>query len=347
MNVTSPHLTLEELAAHGSTGLSAAAGRHLAECAACRVRSRAVAADGVRFLVTRCQLPPNLIDHVLADIDARASAGVADRVTRRRRRLALRPVAAVTAALAAGAVALAVVGVPGARHDGTGRPVVDTAYVIKRVDSALSAAGSGEIAQVTFPGGTPVTGGTTTEEEWSYGGQWRRVTYSPAGQPTYDEGSSTASVYTQVSYLTRTWSRGPVPRNPAALLPGAQDCGSTGPASVARALRAAIFCVNLAQAGRQRVDGVEVIELTGRDSRISETIWVSPGTYLPLRVVTRPVSGSSGPSQEADITWLEPTGQNRAKLTVPIPAGFRQVPLSQLPGPRSREHLGVLPPRAG
>ena len=338
MNCTSPHLTLAELAAHESTGLSAAAGRHLADCAACRVRSRAVAADGVRFLVTRCQPPPGLIDHVLADIDAPAPAGMTRRVTRRRWRLARRPVVAVTAALAAGAVVLAVAGVPGARHGGTGRPVVDTAYVVKRVGNALSAAGSGEIAQVTFLNGD----GTTDRQEWSYGGQWRLVNYSPAGHPAYDEGSSTASVYTQVSYPARTWSRGPAPGGLAALLPDTH-CGSTGPASVARALRVAIFCVNLTQAGRERVDGAEAIKLTGRDSRISETIWVSPGTYLPLRVVTRPASGPG--SQEADITWLPLTGQNLAKLTVTIPAGFRQIPLPQLPGRKYHKHLGGrLPP---
>jgi hypothetical protein len=31
----------------------------------------------------------------------------------------------------------------------------------------------------------------------------------------------------------------------------------------------------------------------------------------------------------ADITWLKPTAQNLDKLTVPIPAGFRQVPLTK------------------
>jgi hypothetical protein len=295
--------------------------------------------------ITPLSVPPLCLERFSRDPQATA---MTRRVTRRRRRrLALGSVAAVTAALAAGAVALAVVGVPGARHGGTGGQVVDTAYVIKRVDNALSAAGPGEIAQVTFPSGALGTGGTTTTEVWSYGSQWRRVTYSPAGHPASDDGSSTASVYTQVSYPARTWSRGPVPGSPAALLPDTHDCGSTGPASVARALRAAIFCLNLTQAGRQRVDGVEAIELTGRDSRISETIWVSPGTYLPLRVVTRPASGSAFPSQEADITWLPPTGQNLAKLTVTIPAGFRQVPLPQLPGPRPRKHPGGLLPKSG
>ena len=82
-------------------------------------------------------------------------------------------------------------------------------------------------------------------------------------------------------------------------------------------------------------DGVEAIELTSRpDSPISETIWVSPGTYLPVRVVIRSAPAARGrarrgPRQTADFTWLPPTTQNLAKLTVPIPAGFRQVRLAE------------------
>jgi hypothetical protein len=263
---------------------------------------------------------------------------------RRRRRLALRS-AAAAAALTAAAVALAVAVVPGARHHGTGGPVIDTAYVVKRVGSALSAAEPVEIAQMMVTTrGALVPGGTTTAEEWSHGDQWRSVTNSPAGHPAYDEGSSTASVYTLVSYLTRTWARGPGPGRPAAPAPDQRGCESPLPATVARALRAAISCVTLTEAGRQRVDGIEAIELTSRpDSKISATVWVSPRTYLPVRVDIRPASGKSGPWQEADITWLPPTAQNLAKLTVPIPAGFRHVPLTQPVGPVSKYPGGPLP----
>ena len=81
--------------------------------------------------------------------------------------------------------------------------------------------------------------------------------------------------------------------------------------------------------GRQRVNGVEAIELTSRHTGpVAETIWVSPGTYLPVRVVVRSPGGSAF-RQTADITWLQPTAQNLAKFTVPIPAGFRQVSLAK------------------
>lgn len=272
-----------------------------------------------------------------------------------RRRLALCSAAGVAAALTAGAVALAAIGVPGAGRGGTEGPAVNTAYVVKRVKSALSAADPGAIAQMTVTTRNAATSGgqtaATTAEEWSYGDRWRAVMYSAAGHLLYDEGFSTASVNTVVSYPTRTWARQPgrgrsavrvsgprdcgqvVPRLPLLFQPGLLGSGSAAsslPSTVARDLRTAISCGTLAAAGRQRVDGIEAIELTSSpDSPISETIWVSPGTYLPVRVVTRPAPGVPGPWQAAEITWLAPTAQNLAKLTVPIPAGFRQVPFAE------------------
>ncbi len=281
--------------------------------------------------------------------------------TRSRRRLALGSLAGMAAALTAGAVALAVVGVPGARRGGTGL----TGYVVKRVDSALSAADPGAIAQMTvttrsggISGGQP---GTSTAEEWSYGDRWRAVTYSAAGQLRYDEGFSAASVYTVVSYPARTWARQHGPGRQAKLAPGPSGCGpvvaelpllfqpglpggglsASSAATVARDLRDAISCGTLAAAGRQRVNGIEAIKLTSSPgSMIAETIWVSPGTYLPVRVVVHPAAGAPGPSQTANITWLQPTAQNLAKLTVTIPAGFRQVAFAQAVAPTMQHIAG-------
>jgi hypothetical protein len=275
-----------------------------------------------------------------------------------RQRLPLRPMAGIAAVLTVAAVALVAVVVPGASQQSTGGPAVSTAYVVKRVSSALSAAEPGAIAQMTvttrgggIPGGTTAA---TAAEEWSYGDQWRSATSSLSGQPDYDEGSGTASLYTLVSYLTRTWARERVADLPAPSLSGSPGCGpavaglptllvpglpgiglpASSPPTVARNLRAAVSCGSLAEAGPQRVDGIETTKLTSSpDSVISETIWVSPGTYLPVRVVIRPAPGQPGLWQQADITWLKPTAQNLAQLAVPVPAGFRQVPLAQAIAP--------------
>jgi hypothetical protein len=331
--------------------------------------------------------------------DLRAPAGMARRaVRRRRRRLALRSAAGTGAAVAACAVALMAVEVPG--------PAVNAAYVLNRVNSALSAAEPGAIAQMTITTRGPVpisctpwlcrvaaggTMATTTAEEWSYGNQWRSVTYSSAGHPVYDEGFGASSVYTLVNYQTRTWARQSGVGRPAASpsgsgrcepliaalpllfqsrLPGIGFSASSPPATAARALHTAVSCGTLAVVGRQRVDGIDAIELTSRPgSLISETIWVSPGTYLPVRVVISsaprmPVSQAPFPpspapgtpilQETADITWLSPTAQNLAKLAVTIPAGFRRVPLNraviqelpQIPGRKLPTGITLCPPSA-
>lgn len=315
--------------------------------------------------------------------DVRAPAGMIRRVSQRRRRqLAMRSVAGVTAALATGAVALVAVVVPSAGGNGA----AFAATVVKRVDKALGAAEPGEIAQMTVttaqsgvvPGGKTVT---TTAEDWSFGDRWRSVTYSKDGHPVYDEGYSASSVFTLVSYKAQIWARrrglghplgleppnrpmgvapfgkplsgsrelvpkasaGPayLPRGcepvGAALallfqpgLPGIGFSASSPPTTAARALRTAVSCGALAVAGRQRINGVEAIELTSRKSSlISETIWVSPGTYLPLRVFVRSVAGEQGFRLTADISWLQRNPQNLDKLDVPIPAGFRRVTLPE------------------
>jgi hypothetical protein len=318
--------------------------------------------------------------------DLRAPAGLIQQVARRhRRRLVLRSMTGGAVALAAGSVALAVVVVPIAGHGGTNGSAVDAAYVVRHVSNALSTAEPREIAQMTVTTSRPVvpggTAGASTAEEWSYGDHWRSVTYSSAGHPVYDEGFSSASGYTLVSYPTRTWTRLPGlgrPDTPAfGSLPDRRGCGlaiaafpllfrlglpgtsssaSSLPTTVATALRTAVSCGTLTVAGQQRVDGIEAIKLTSRPgSLISETIWVSPGTYLPVRVVVRSAPGTPVIQQTADFTWLPLTAQNLAKLTVPIPAGFRQVSLpeavrpilKQIPGGPLPRPMALCPPLGG
>lgn len=283
--------------------------------------------------------------------------------------------AAVAAGVAVAAVAAVVV--PGALLNGADGPVAYAANVVKGVNNALSRADSGTFAQMTVTTTlAPVTGGkttTATAEEWSYGDRWRSVTNSPAGHPVHAAGFGPSSGYTMVSYPKRTWARlAGVGRSAAGPPSGAKGCerGSVaGPVlfqptfpgtglaaksllTVTRTLRAAVSCGALDVAARQRVDGVEAIKLTsGRNSPISETIWVSPGTYLPMRVVIRSRPGHAlvlntemVVRQTADFTWLSPTTQNLAKLAVPIPAGFRRVSYGQAASPIPRQMpQGLLP----
>lgn len=281
-----------------------------------------------------------------------------------RHRLAVRCVAAVAAtALAAGAVALRAIGLPEPDHNGADRPAGPAPYVVRRVSSALQAAELGAIAQMTVTthsaAGPPVPSATTSQE-WSRGDQWRVVTSSPAGHPVYDEGSGTASRYTLVSYLTRTWARQPGLGRPAVPASGPGSCGpvlsalpllvrpalpvggfaADSPLTVAGDLRAAVSCGSLSVAGSQRIDGIEAIKLTSSpDSRVAETMWINPATYLPVRVVIRPALTKQA-FLTANIAWLPPTAPDLARLTVPIPAGFRHVPLAEAVSPLSRSAAG-------
>jgi hypothetical protein len=310
--------------------------------------------------------------------DLRAPAGLTYQIARRRRRrrLALRSLTGAATALSAGAVALAVVVVPSSPH----ARIDLTADVVRHVNSALTAADPGDIAQMTVTTSSAAAYGgktATTAEEWSHGDQWRSITYSSPGHPLYDEGytaSSASSVYTLVNYSTQTWTRRPGLGRPAAAtpesaLPTPRGCGpavamvpllyrfglpgiglpaSLLPSTVARSLRTAVSCGTLTVAGRQLIDGIEAIKLMSRaGSFIAETIWVSPSTYLPVRVVVRSTPGSPVIQQTADITWLPPTAQNLAKLTVPIPAGFRKVSFSAVAAPTFKQIPAALLPRPG
>lgn len=307
---------------------------------------------GREALLSGSELPPGRAD------GTPVPAPVARGTGRRQRRLVRGSVVGAAVALAAGAVALVAVVPPGSGIHGSGGPglpatgksAVTTAYVVRHVDSALKRAGTGEVARVTI-----TTSGRISAREWYYGDRSRSITYLASGKPLDDVGiNASSSAYTLVNYQKQVWTRqaqlsGPTP--PAgALVPGSGNCkavlpalswvfqprlgieipGSSPPASVASALRAAVSCGALTIAGRQYVDGAEAIKLTNRaGSLIPETIWVSPDTYLPVRVTT-----SLAPlKRTANITWLQPTAQNLAELTVPIPVGFRRVSLSQAVGP--------------
>ena len=166
-----------------------------------------------------------------AAIAAAREEDLPGKVTRRSARhlLALRSLAGVAAALAAGAVALAAVGIPGVSDHGAKGTGTDAAYVVKRVDSALSAAEPAEIGQMTVTTTSAAADGkteTTVTKEWSYRGQRRSMTYLPTGRLIDDWTATASAVYTVVSYPTRTWARGREPGSPAASPPasGSHDC---------------------------------------------------------------------------------------------------------------------------
>jgi hypothetical protein len=276
-----------------------------------------------------------------------------------RRRLALRPVAGVAAALAAGAVVLVAVVVPGAGHDSTGGAAVDTAYVVSRTESALAAVGSQdrvESTQVTTSGGLEIefqkggtlvvadlgSRGSTRVAAWVYRRRDKFAAYTSSGQLTSVAGITAARqrrTTTSVDYQHRTWWRSTW----SALLPFAPEpklgCADLKLADLdilglsggdqAAALRAALSCGDYTMAGTHLVDGVQTVELEQVPSaalQFQMTFWVDPASYLPVRsVATFEGPGMAGRAQ-VDYRWLPPTPANVADLDVTIPPGFTEVP---------------------
>lgn len=88
--------------------------------------------------------------------------------------------------------------------------------------------------------------------------------------------------------------------------------------------------------GHTRLGGRAAIELSwAQGGGGTSYFWVDAHSYLPLREVSRTPVGSPG-KMDANITTtdyklLPATSANLAKLTPPIPAGFRQTATQELP----------------
>lgn len=147
------------------------------------------------------------------------------------------------------------------------------------------------------------------------------------------ETRETTTLLTVVDHVTRTWWTWPVPRNtwlspqvsgckltryiatPLALLPGSPGSEGTWWKQV---ISQGYFTVDRTTV----IEGQRALELTARTPRsVSEHIWISSSTYLPLRTsVSFP--GSRLPDSHADISYLTPTKANLARLAMQIPDGF-------------------------
>jgi hypothetical protein len=278
--------------------------------------------------------------------DVRVPPGLALRARRhnRKRRKTLRIAVASGAVTAVAASSVAIAGVAGAFGSAPATQTAQTtAYVLRHVENALSPASVRDLIDVSrmvFPPGVteePVVGGANGGNtsgrasspwsvayllRWDYRGSQRYAAYSPSGQQVFDEAISVASgsaTQTTVIYGNHTWwtAAGPAGQ------PGSPRCGQSSvelgngsgngwPAFIQSQLSCGAYTV----AGRQVVDGIDAIKITGQAGR--PTLFVSPRTYLPIQLVIGPFGIS--------FTWLPATPANLAQLKVAIPAGYRQVP---------------------
>ena len=261
-----------------------------------------------------------------------------------RRRTALAVAATGTAAAVAGATAgfALTAGSPGTA------PIQTTAYVVSRVSGAL--ASTDTIGYSTsrisgLRGWAPEMTGRT--DIWQFGGRSRDLIDTASGQTVTDimrraEGRSL--VLTIIDYQNRTWNSTTIPPHEQLTpIEGNSLCSGRASGSVQtlygeegksaadwrHIIETGLKCGAFTVAGRQRVDGVDAIKLTGHKTIPDSTIWVDPRSYLPVRLVSHgQTAGNVAPiaiTLTVDFRWLPPTRANLAKLTAPIPAGFQKV----------------------
>ena len=218
-----------------------------------------------------------------------------------------------------------------------------------------------QVNAVHFNGGGTGTvirqAGPTAAQEmiWSYRGQLRERGLDAAGRPLFDASSATARAPagrksvrmtvsgTGIDYRAKTWWHAALRlRLPASAAPPActsaylpPPVGSTvdWPAEI----HAALSCGHYRIAGQQRLGTARATKLVSvkPDGPYSETLWVSPATYLPMRLTWHWLDhrGAGSGTLTGDFRWLHPTAANLRSLRVTVPPGFRQEHSGGLPVP--------------
>jgi hypothetical protein len=275
--------------------------------------------------------------------------GFLPRVTRHRRLAGLTAALGTAAVIGAG-VAVVVALLPGARSAGYRQASRGPETLRAKLLDALSAAG-GEIIydRTTFLGDegryvSPTV--ATVTESWYYPWQAktgqlvrdRTLSLSRDGTPLDDNGESylgpteprrviaggyyatrvTVGDYTGVDYATRTWYERQhtwVAESSLGSRFAVSDFGS--PLSIWNLVHNGNWSV----IGRTELDGRPAIQLKlNLGSSLPVYLWVDAQTDLPLRETT----DFAGYAMRTDYQYLAPTPANLAKLTVPIPPGFRR-----------------------
>jgi hypothetical protein len=262
-----------------------------------------------------------------------------------RRRLTAR--AAVAAGAVAVLIAVAAAGAAGAFSTRNGQQIQTDAFVA-RVRHALAAqAGGGLVgySRTVLPPGTVVKpgldnwgtwpGGAGSPRSglaasvmitWTYQNDSAMTALGAAGQPVATE-ENTAGRHgittVAVDYRDRTWWRAtlaPLHGRPGARTPVEPRCSAPNvipaPETWQSFIRQELSCGAFTEGGRQRVDGIDAIKLTGSNG---EVLWIDPRTYLPVR------QAGPGTPGVTDYRWYRATPASLAKLKVTVPAGFRRV----------------------
>ncbi|HXS66237.1 MAG TPA: hypothetical protein VN767_25565 [Streptosporangiaceae bacterium] len=303
-------------------------------------------------------------------------AGIADRARQkvRRRRNQVRATVAAGTAVAAVAAGIAVIAATSAGSAGTTpktavapHPAPTVALLAKIERAIASKAGSAPVLQIktTFPAGrVPVPPDPFSTVQFAQGGIARTTILWTRGNVLKvdwfnDKGhiemenlatqKGTRGTGTNVDYLSRDWTQVPlnwfvykkyIPR--CTVLPlGPGEPKVWAPRTLAKEIKHALACGQVKVAGRQRVDGVDTIELAFASGHLKvpwykmgravthQTMWVGADSYLPVRYLSTLTFAAAKPgsprsiSTQSDFQWLPATKSALAKLRLIIPRGFR------------------------
>jgi hypothetical protein len=286
-------------------------------------------------------------DQLRADmgrVQVRPRPGLAREAHRRyaksRRRTALAVAATGTAAAVAGATAGFALS---AGTPGTG-PIETTAYVVNHVSAALAATNAIGYTTAHYSGTGAIGFLSDRVIGWEFGDLSRQLIESSAGRPLVDNSARPEDgrgAIISVHYPSRDWMSITVPSSE---LPGPSGgsnrcdgilvspfaADERTAADWKQIIQAGLKCGMFTVAGRQWVDGVDAIKLTGHKPEAGSTIWVDPSSYLPVRLTGRVqlIAGGTDKQDAGTLTinfrWLPPTRANLRELTAPIPKGFRE-----------------------
>jgi hypothetical protein len=297
----------------------------------------------------------------VADIESRAPARRGARPPSRLRsvgpgrvlatRLSWRQLA-VGAAAAVTAVAVTLALTMGGSPSRTGGPAVTgpalaTGYVVHRVQDAV--ANDDQVMRETRSYLPPSEGGlffdgqqTDQTVTWAYQGRNSFESFGAHGRLQGTEGTGIVNGKlqgVQVDYILHQWSleSGAFYGSPvnactnAGFLDSPGDPGTNWPLVIVRTLA----CGGYKMAGYADIDGAVTVRITGSrvigagssgESTNTVTLFVSPSTYLPVRITLSIASPGLHTSwTSVDIQWLPPTAANRARASVTVPCGFQQV----------------------
>jgi hypothetical protein len=249
-------------------------------------------------------------------------------------------------ALAAGA-AVVLTALPSASHPAAPGPALATAFVVHRVEDAF--ANDDQVMRETMSLDAPSSGkaaffdGQQSYQSvtWAYQGHTSTETFGAHGQLQATIGTGIVNgklQAVQVDYIRHQWELIPgnsfgAPVNActnAGFLDAPNSPGTNWPLLIVRTLA----CGGYKMVGYANINGAETVKIAG--SRVigtgsaegtnTVTLFVSPSTYLPVRItLSIAAPGVHGSLTSFGIQWLRPTRADRARASVIVPCGYRQI----------------------